>query len=160
MIPLLPLAALLLSATASTALPHPDKRWARPIIDLGYATYQGVYNETTNIQSFKGMHYAAPPVGDLRWRAPQPPISVTGMQDASSYGAQCFQGFLGRGPDTPVGGLLQAGTASFPTSSEDCLFVNVFMPPNVTLGQGLLPVGVWIHGGGYSLGSGNTFERE
>jgi carboxylesterase type B len=159
MVPFLPLTALLLTATVS-ALPHPDKRWARPVVDLGYATYQGVYNETTNIQSFKGMRYAAAPVGDLRWAAPQSPASVSGVQDASNYGNICLQGTVGAGADSPVNGVLSAATSSFPTSSEDCLFVNVFLPPNATVGSGSLPVGVYIHGGGYSFGSGNNYDRE
>lgn len=160
MVPLLPLVTLLLTATASTALPHPAKRWARPVVDLGYASYQGIYNETTGIQTFKGMRYAAAPVGDLRWRAPQDPVSVSGLQDASNYGDQCLQGSVGAGGDAPVAGLLSAATSALPTSSEDCLFINVFVPPNATVGQGSLPVGVYIHGGGYSLGSGDNSDRE
>ncbi|KAJ9096714.1 hypothetical protein QFC21_004984 [Naganishia friedmannii] len=152
---------LALSALGSTsALPtiH-DKRWARPTVDLGYASYQGVYNETTGIQSFKGIRYAAPPLGDLRWQAPQKPTALTGLQDASAYGQTCIQGTVGGSSDQPIAGLLSAATASFATSSEDCLFINVFMPPNATVGQGSkLPVGVYIHGGGYTLGSGNNYD--
>lgn len=160
MTPVLPLITLLLTATASTALPQASKRWERPVVDLGYASYQGIYNETTGIQTFKGMRYAAPPVGDLRWRAPQDPEAVFGLQDASNYGDQCLQGSVGAGTGAPVLGALSAATLSFPTSSEDCLFVNVFVPPNATIGSGSLPVGVYIHGGGYSLGSGDDSDRE
>ncbi|KAJ9121877.1 hypothetical protein QFC24_004459 [Naganishia onofrii] len=151
---------LALSALSVTALPTiNNKRWARPTVDLGYASYQGIYNETTNIQSFKGIRYAAPPLGDLRWKAPQSPTSLTGLQDASEYGQTCIQGTVGGSADQPVAGLLAAATASFATSSEDCLFINVFMPPNTTVGQAsLLPVGVYIHGGGYTLGSGNDYD--
>jgi hypothetical protein len=153
---------LALGALTVTALPTTNnKRWARPTVDLGYASYQGIYNETTNIQSFKGIRYAAPPLGDLRWKAPQPPTSLTGLQDASEYGQTCIQGTVGGSADQPVAGLLAAATASFATSSEDCLFINVFTPPNTTVGQAsLLPVGVYIHGGGYTLGSGNDYDRE
>jgi hypothetical protein len=63
--------------SAAAALPA-TKRWAAPVVDLGYASYQGVYNETTNIQSFQGIRYAAPPTGNLRWRAPQPPAATHG----------------------------------------------------------------------------------
>ena len=160
MTPVLSLLTLLLTATASTALPQPSKRWERPVVDLGYASYQGIYNETTGIQTFKGMRYAAPPVGDLRWRAPQDPEAVSGLQDASNYGDQCLQGSVGAGTGAPVAGALSAATSSFPTSSEDCLFVNVFVPPNATIGSGSLPVGVYIHGGGYSLGSGDNSDRK
>lgn len=57
-------------------------------------------------------------------------------------------------------GVLAAATGSFATSSEDCLFINVFVPPNATVGEGSLPVGVYIHGGGYSKGSGNPNDRK
>jgi acetylcholinesterase len=130
------------------------------VVDLGYAKYQGIYNETTGIQSFKGMRYAAPPIGDLRWRAPQPPVHLPGIQDASKYGKQCLQGTMGEGSDAPVKGILAAATGSFATSSEDCLFVNVIVPPNATIGESSLPVAVFIHGGGYSKYNGDTYDRE
>lgn len=143
--------------SAAVALPA-TKRWAPPVVDLGYASYQGVYNETTNIQSFQGIRYAAPPIGDLRWRAPQPPSSMQGLQDASKYGSQCIQGTLG---GSPLDGLLERTAAALSISSEDCLFLNVYLPPNATVGQGSRPVVVWIHGGGYTLGSGtNTRESD
>lgn len=151
---LLPLVTL--SALAASVAAFPAKRWDRPVVDLGYATYQGVYNETTNIQYFRGMRYAAPPTGDLRWKAPQPPSAVQGVQDASMFGSECIQGTVG---GTPIQGLLKSKSAQLPGHSEDCLFVNVYLPPNATV-QGSLPVAVYIHGGGYTMGSGDSTTRE
>ncbi|KAK1234058.1 hypothetical protein PQX77_002752, partial [Marasmius sp. AFHP31] len=113
------------------------------IIDLGYAQYQGVFNETTSVTSFLGIRYAAAPVGDLRWRAPALPPNVTGIQQANSWPPQCYQaGLPAPEPSDP---------------SEDCLFLNVYHPGNSAPAENL-PVIVWIHGGGYVLGSALGFH--
>ncbi|MFC5342471.1 carboxylesterase/lipase family protein [Brevundimonas staleyi] len=92
------------------------------------------------IDSFKGVPFAMPPVGPLRWRPPVAPINWEGARDAGSVGAICIQapanGDPGVGPGTP---------------SEDCLTLNVWTPRERA---GALPVMVWIHGGGYNNGSG------
>lgn len=85
------------------------------------------------VASFKGLAYAAPPVGALRWRPPQPAPESSEMHTAYAYGAPCLQ---------PA---LQA-------SSEDCLMLNVFRPFGV---DGPLPVLVFIHGGGFVGGTAN-----
>jgi para-nitrobenzyl esterase len=95
-----------------------------------------------DILSWRGIPYAAPPVGDLRFRAPQPVRPWAGVRDASDFGnvaMQAYRGqFRGVGPGVPAG--------------EDCLTVNVF-----ARGSGDLPVLVFIHGGGYSAGSSRDF---
>ena len=93
--------------------------------------------------SWKGMRYAAAPVGDLRFRAPQPPQRWTEPEDATVYGNVC--------PQPPV--------PNFPINlgarqDEDCLRVNVWAPSGTQPGAGK-PVMVWVHGGAYVLGSGS-----
>lgn len=112
---------------------------------LTVATEQGkVQGKAINngkVKAFLGLPYAAPPVGDLRWKAPRPPVRWKAKRDATRFGAHCAQG---RVFDDMV---FQDGAAS-----EDCLFLNVYAPANAT-GKSRLPVMFWIHGGGYSGGA-------
>ena len=114
---------------------------------LTVKTEQGkVHGKSINdgrVNAYLGLPYAAPPVGDLRWKAPEAPLKWKGNRDATKFGAHCAQGrvfddmsFQDAGP------------------SEDCLFLNVYTPANAT-GKSKLPVMFWIHGGGYSGGSGD-----
>jgi para-nitrobenzyl esterase len=98
------------------------------------------------VVSFKGIPYAAPPVGALRWRPPQPMAPWTGVRQAAEFGANCMQGRFG-----PP----QARASQAPPSWEDCLFLNVWRPANAAAGA-RLPVMVWIHGGGFTGGSGSS----
>ncbi|KAF2744503.1 alpha/beta-hydrolase [Sporormia fimetaria CBS 119925] len=114
---------------------------ATPTIDLGYSIYEGAYDAKSGVNAFKGIRYAAPPLGKLRWAAPQAPrTNRTSTIPATSYGPVCPQ--TGISSETPD----EYGFLSGP-GNEDCLFLNVFAPANARN----LPVFFWIHGGGYAL---------
>lgn len=95
-----------------------------------------------DVVAFKGLPYAAPPVGERRWRPPAPASDWSGVRDAKDYGAICIQ--------PPANG--DPGVGPLPMS-EDCLTLNVWAP--VQRAEPL-PVMVWIHGGGYNNGSGTA----
>ncbi|CAH1255487.1 CES2 [Branchiostoma lanceolatum] len=104
--------------------------------------------------TFKGIPYAAPPVGDLRWRPPQDPRSWSRVRDVTEFGSRCPQ------VEFPLLHPIWAELAAFRSnsSSEDCLFLNVYTP-NVSATANL-PVMVWIHGGSWIFGSGATYPAE
>ena len=102
---------------------------------------QGKTVNDGKVKAFLGLPYAAPPVGEMRWKAPGPPAKWKGTRDATKFGARCAQGrifedmvFQDAGP------------------SEDCLFLNVYAPADAT-DKSKLPVMFWIHGGGYAGGA-------
>ena len=89
------------------------------------------------ISIFKGIPFAAPPIGDLRWKAPAPVANWTGVKKADAFAKACMQAPNTQGNTAPV--------------SEDCLYLNVWTPAKAASAR--LPVVVWIHGGGYVGGS-------
>lgn len=107
------------------------------------------------VSSFLGIPYAAPPVGENRWRAPQPATNWSGVRDATSYAPDCAQA-----PFPPDAAPIRT------KPSEDCLYLNVWKPATAKAGAAL-PVMVWIHGGGFVNGgsspavySGENFARD
>ncbi len=93
------------------------------------------------IASWKGIPFAAPPVGPLRWRAPQPAAKWQGVRDATAYGNDCMQQPFG-GDAAPLG----------TPPAEDCLYLNVWKPAGAKSNKNKLPVVLWIYGGGFVNG--------
>ena len=73
----------------------PTVRWADPIVKVPYATYQGYHNDTSGLDVFLGVRYAASTEGQNRWRIAQPPTKQSAMVDASKFGPQCPQAVAG-----------------------------------------------------------------
>jgi para-nitrobenzyl esterase len=111
---------------------------------LKVKTEQGkVQGKTINsgkVNAFLGLPYAAPPVGDLRWKAPEAPAKWKGMRDATKFAAHCAQNHV-------FDDMVFQG----PGANEDCLYLNVYAPADAKENS-KLPVMFWIHGGGYSGG--------
>ena len=125
--------ALLAALPSCGPVPRPDDA---PMVDTAAGRVRGVASD--GVAVFRGIPYARPPVGALRWRAPEPPQNWEGTRDAMAYGEVCVQ------PEKP----------SFATrfiGSEDCLTLNVWMPALPSKQR--LPVFFYIHGGAYIVGS-------
>jgi para-nitrobenzyl esterase len=90
---------------------------------------------------YKGIPFATPPVGDLRWRAPVHAAPWTGTRKADAFAPACMQVGVSMPGETP------------PAVSEDCLYLNIWTPAETTTPQDHLPVIVWIYDGGYINGS-------
>ena len=104
---------------------------------------------------WRGVPFAEPPIGALRWRAPRPAQSWTGTLEALEFGSPCIQ-FAG--PAGEAEGLEETDTRG----SEDCLTLNIFAPPStpdgVPTNDDRLPVMLWIHGGGNTIGDADLYD--
>jgi para-nitrobenzyl esterase len=129
------LTAVSITATTSALAGIP----AEVSIDSG--TLAGTTGASSEIRVFKGIPFAAPPVGANRWRAPQPAAKWSGVRSATEYAPRCMQG----GP----GGA----NASAPPTSEDCLYLNVWTTAESASDR--RPVMVWLYGGGFTGGAGS-----
>jgi para-nitrobenzyl esterase len=131
-----------LAALPVTSVGTAARAQAPAVVRVDGGDLQGVLDD--GVVSFKGIPFAAPPVGELRWRPPQPAAKWSGVRQAAEFGADCMQGRFGPPP--------AAGAPAPRVPSEDCLFLNVWRPVDPNARK--LPVMVWIHGGGFVGGSG------
>jgi para-nitrobenzyl esterase len=153
-----------LIAAIEMAPAAPSQAPATVRVDTG--ELQGVVDD--GVISFKGIPFAAPPVGELRWRPPQPAAKWTGVRHAAEFGASCMQGRFGgpppgaragappaqgTAPATPAP-VAPAGAPAVQPPSEDCLYLNVWRPADPAARN--LPVMVWIYGGGFTGGSSSS----
>ena len=111
-----------------------------PVVRTQSGPVRGVHNGGAD--AFLGIPYAAPPVGDKRWRPPQPAESWNDVRAAKAFGAYCAAAKSTNGPRS---------------EAEDCLFINVWRPSDVSA-DAKLPVYVFIHGGGFINGSSNQAD--
>jgi para-nitrobenzyl esterase len=125
---------------------------SEPLVQIGAGTLRGM-NAGSAI-AFRGIPYARPPVGELRWQPPQPPLPWQGVREALQPGSACTQRTSGL--TTFIAPMAEAYGAQFEqppvVSSEDCLYLDVWAPEWPV--KGPLPVMVWLHGGSNTVGSG------
>jgi para-nitrobenzyl esterase len=145
--------ALALSAGAVALAASPalaaDGPMAEPV-QTKQGLVKGTAAEAAGVTVFKGIPFAAPPVGDLRFKPAQPPKPWDGVLDGSKWGDTCIQP---KAPNRPIGVNQATDMPDSPAMSEDCLNLNVWTPAR-TSGE-KLPVMVWFYGGAYAEGGGS-----
>ena len=134
-------------SVAVTDLATTAVQQSAPIVRINTGLLRGTIEN--GIESYKGIPYAEPPVGELRWRPPQPPKSWEGVYDATEYKSQFAQ-------NSDLGVFATAG------GSEDALYLNVFVDEAARLkaeaNNEKLPVFVWVHGGGLKVGASQDYN--
>ena len=144
---------LFLTICMLSVLTSCNKQDSNPVLTIDGGKVKGVQTATKGIIAYKGIPFAAPPVGDLRWKEPQPVIPWQGVKVADKYGDAASQ--VTWDPNSFYGKEWRAsGSVPF---SEDCLYLNVWTPAAGQIDKNL-PVAMWIHGGGYR--EGFAFEPE
>ncbi|CAI7612081.1 unnamed protein product [Penicillium glandicola] len=118
---------------------------ASTVVDLGYANYEG-HTLSSGVTQWLGMRFAAPPVGELRFAAPQDPLPVKGIQPAIEHGSICIPTASSEGRAVPAG------------ASEDCLFLDIYAPSAAVKDSKKLPVYFFIQGGGFAGNSNPNYN--
>ena len=125
---------------------------SNPVLTIEGGKIQGVKAETRGVFVYRGIPYAAPPIRELRWKAPQPVIPWEGVRIADTFGHPCFQA-----AHYPGGYTTEWGYGDEAAYSEDCLYLNVWTKAPGQTGK-KLPVALWIFGGGLREGWGSEPE--
>lgn len=148
------LASVLLSACGgSEPEPSPEPATVTPYVAsrdtvaVAGGTVAAAADSSRSLRIFRAIPFAAPPVGDLRWRVPQPVVAWTGVRRSDNFSAACL---MGDRPAGRVGSILYQQTES---QSEDCLYLNVWT--GAASADEKRPVMVLLHGGAYQLGAGS-----
>ncbi len=113
-------------------------------VELETGRLEGVASADGDVHVFRGVPYAQPPVGALRWRPPQPAVSWDGVRPARNFATCCVQ------PPRPQGSISNFGIEQ---QDEDCLYLNIWTAASSS--DEKRPVMLWLHGGGFSYGSGS-----
>jgi para-nitrobenzyl esterase len=121
---------------------------ATPQVKVANGILEGV-TEASGVRSYKGIPFAAPPVGKLRWREPQPAANWQGVRKANHFAAKAMQ--------LPIYNDMQFRASG---TSEDCLYLNVWQPFDAGAGKKGVPVLVYFYGGGYVAGDGSEYRYD
>ena len=141
---------LLASAAACTTVPTSAGAGLNGPVMTENGLVRGTQGAVEGVKVYKGIPFAAPPVGDLRWAMPRPAASWEGVRDATQWGNSCIQNPAPqRFPTNPATDMPDS-----PRMSEDCLYLNVWTPAQ-SAGE-KLPVMVWLYGGAYTEGGGSS----
>ena len=123
-----------------------------PVLTIEGGQVQGVTTDIPGVTVYRGIPYAAPPLGELRWKEPQPVVPWQGVKLCDKFGHPSYQAI-----QYPGGYFTEWGYGDEAPYSEDCLYLNVWTKAPGQTGR-KLPVALWIHGGGYREGWGSEPE--
>ena len=142
--------AALLIAVLGLLTPAAQAQTAEQSAITVQTDHGAVTGQQGSVQRFLGIPYAAPPLGALRWKAPQPVPAWSTPRDASRFGSVCPQVVLALFP-------VPGKAAGDIQGNEDCLYLNIYAPKAATAASNL-PVMVWIHGGAFTVGAGSDYD--
>ncbi len=143
---LLPVAAMMMTPSFA------QTKGVGPILSIEGGQVQGIATDNAGVTVYKGIPYAAPPIGNLRWKEPQPVKAWKGVKLCDRFGHPGYQSV-----HYPGGYATEWGYGDEAPYSEDCLYLNVYTKAAGNPGK-KLPVALWIHGGGYMEGWGTEPE--